>query len=215
MFYILIVLLALFAPKTAFGFEVFATATANPFSDRLGDKDYGKPEQTGGRIAAVGTFWPAAPVLGLPMELRLQSALQNTAWNDNRGPGEIQFRDGYQIRSTEVLIGYRWEFHPKLSTAILLGGGRSKIEYRTRENHDGGASHYAPTALTRHFTSQVDLRYLLPFDFKNLEFGVVAMHRLSVLQPHASYADVSPTTWSINFPSFPVPSLGVSLGVKL
>ena len=56
MFYLLIVIGALLVPNVAFGLEVFAAASGNPYSDRLEDKDYGSSEKTGGTITAVGVL---------------------------------------------------------------------------------------------------------------------------------------------------------------
>jgi hypothetical protein len=215
MFYLLVVFSVLLVPKVAFGHEVFAAVSGNPYSDRLEDKDYGSPEKTGGTITALGVFWSEDSILGMPLELRLQRAFQTTAWNDNKETGEVQYRDGYRVEATEVLVGYRWALRPSISMAILLGGGRSEIAYETRENHDGGSTHSAPAAQTRHLTTQMDFRYILPFSLQAVEFGLVGMLRLSAQQSHTAYDEVSPATWSINFPTFPIPSLGVSIGVKL
>ena len=213
MFSILALLGTLLGANTASGFEVFTAATAN-FSNKIEDQDYGDQQFTGGNITAVGIFEPAATAYGFPLELRLQRTFQSTAWNDNKGLGDTQYRDGYRIVGTEALAGYRWAFNPKISMSILLGGGRSKIEYQTRENHSGGATRSVHSARPSHLTSQADFIYVLPLDLKSVEFGLTGMLRLSALQPHAGSDEVKRTDWYINLPT-PIPSVGVTLNVKM
>ena len=211
---VLLFLGVLLTATTAFGLEVFTAATANQWSDPIGYKDYGGPQQTGGSIVAVGAHWPEASVWGLPLELRLQRVIQTTAWNDNREPGETQYRDGYQVDASEALVGYRWAYDPQFSFALQFGGGMSQIKYKTRENHDDGSTSEFTTQ-ARHQTSQLDLRYELPCDLKNVSFGLAGMLRISVLESHPDYDEVPIASWYLNIPTIPLPSTGLWIGVKL
>ena len=200
------------SPQTG-NFSVFTGVSTNGFWDTVNQSDYGEPYRTGGVIGILGLSAPIT--IGQEqylLDFRLQRFSQNTAWNDNKPSGEPQYRDGYEHVGMEVLVGYSLPLSELFQLTVLLGGGPSNLEYKTKEVDEN--NEVRENVEVKHWTLQTEGRYLFPVDLGDFYIAAIGVVKITGILPHDAEAEVDTTKWYVNFPSMPVPSLGLIAGFK-
>jgi hypothetical protein len=198
--------------------EVYVGGLSNVFSDNINNSDYGERYRVGGHSVMAG--YQTAPTFlcfdkNISIDFNLRQSLLRTAWNVSQD--DKQYRHGYTANSTEFLAGGALPWDSILSrvyTSFHLGYGITKIKYQLRNLTNDLQESENVVVSSIIFDSQVEKEI---YGTRNSGFYVAAAGniRLTLYQDHESKLGIRRAIWNINFPSLPVPALGLICGTSL
>ena len=203
----------------ALGAYVYLGGAGSVVHDRVEQREGGDPTRVGGYLFNLGLIENFK--MGgyrFPIDFRFQFIRDKTGWERQVTTNAPKFRDGYDLEGSEIAIGPRlfMDEAQTIFVTLLLGYGKSDIQYEYRMVDSKEVNELQKASIS-HFSLTADFSWFPPSLAigNKLNFGIHSVLRAASFEKHVLLGETKPTTASLNIPSVPIPTLGLSIRFKI